>query len=115
MMTVNGTPIGLCLYPLDTDLVDYSRFDRDEFGEITVIQRGYSDTVTYQVEVDPAEAATIKAFLSSLRSESATYIGAEESPITHITGYLRSLKFDYKDWGHVIATFTVESDVTSEA
>ena len=113
MMTVNGTEIGLCIYPLDTDLVDYSRFDRDEFGEITVIQRGYSDTLTYQVELPRGQEAGIKSFLSSLRTTKATYVGHPDAPLTHMEGYLRSLKISVNDWGHTVATITVESDVSS--
>ena len=115
VVTESGsTEIGFCVYPFDTDLVDYSRFDRDEFGEITVIKRGYSDTMTYQVEVEKEQAASVKAFLSSLRTQKATYIGHPDAPLTHMEGYLRNLKFEVKDWGYIMATLTVESDVMTE-
>jgi hypothetical protein len=115
MMTVDGTPIGECLYPLDIDLVDYSRFERDPFGEITAIKRGYSDSVTFVVLAsDYATATTARSTLASKRAEQAEYIGHPDHLITHITGYLRSLKTELVNWNRVLFTFTVDSGVMGE-
>lgn len=110
-MTVDGTPIGECLYPLDIELTDYSRFDRDVFGAITAIPRGYSDGATFIVLADYATATSARSTLASKRGVQAVYIGHPDHPITHVTGYLRSLKSEVVNWNRLLLTFTVETDV----
>lgn len=113
-MKVDGTYIGECIYPLNFDVTDYSRFERDTFGNITVIQRGYSDTITFTVYCDNLEQAMLtKSILTSKRAVKATYSGNEDIPITQIEGYLRSLKIEIIDREKAQFTFTVETEVTT--
>ncbi|MFD2112566.1 hypothetical protein [Thiorhodococcus fuscus] len=112
-MTVDGDPIGICIYPLDRETVDYSLLERDEtFGDITAIPRGYSDSVSYIVVAeDASQALAARSILTSKRGVQATYVGHPDHPISHCVGYVTRIKTNTESLNHVLLTFTVETDV----
>ena len=110
-MTVDGTSIGECLFGTEVSIVDYSRKDRDEFGNITLIERGYSDLVTYQVLIDTDQAAQVRTLLASKRATSATYIGHADHDVTQVEGYLQEFTITLENWNKSSLVLSVEGEV----
>jgi hypothetical protein len=109
-MTVDGIEIGHCLYGTEVGIVDYSRKERDTFGNITLIERGYSDLVRYKVEVLTSQVGQIRDLLASKRAVSATYVGDSTLDVTSVTGYLNSFSLSIDDWQHSSLTLEVEGE-----
>lgn len=109
-MTVDGVAIGECLYGTEVAINDYSRKDRDEFGAITLIQRGYSDLVTYKVSILTSAAATVRSLLASKRAVSAVYVGASGMSAITVSGYLVSFSITLGDWQRSSLTLQVEGE-----
>lgn len=65
--------IGLSLIGTQLSIKDYSRKDRDTFGNITVIEREYSDAVSFQVDIPTDKAAQVRRLLAQYRSTPAAY------------------------------------------
>jgi hypothetical protein len=110
-MIVDGVSIGHCLYGVDIGIVDYSRKERDVFGEITLIERGYTDLVSFPVEIATADAEQIKNYLSSKRAVSATYIGDSSLSVTHVIGYLNEFEITLDNWKTSTLLLEVEGEV----
>jgi hypothetical protein len=110
-MTVDGVEIGHCLYGVDVGIVDYSRKERDTFGEITLIERGYSDVVSYPVEINTADIAQIKNLLASKRAIQATYVGSLDVSVTEVSGYLAQFDITYDNWKTSTLTLEVEGEL----
>lgn len=110
-MTVNGVAIGQCCYGSEVGLKDYSRKERDEFGDITLIQRGYTDVVTFKVEIATADAAVVRNLLASLRAVKATYTGTAVLSVLTVEGYLNDFSITLRDWATSDLSLSVESEV----
>jgi len=58
---------------------DYSKKERDDFGNLTIIERGYAAKVDYQVAIPTDQTNTVSRILSSVRAKPAVYHGGEAS------------------------------------
>lgn len=65
--------IGLTEKGAEIALENYSRITVDEFGDRTIVERGYSDRGTFKVFVDNFRVDAIKRILTSLRATPALY------------------------------------------
>jgi len=110
-MTVDGVEIGMCVYGTEVGIVDYSRKERDTFGNLTLIERGYSDVVRYKVEILTENAAQIRNLLASKRAVSAVYVGHSEVEAINVTGYLTSFSIPLDNWHWSTITIEVEGEV----
>jgi len=110
-MTVDGSSIGLCQYGTEITMKDYSRKERDEFGDITVIERGYTDYVSYKVTIATDEADQVRNLLASKRAVSAEYVGSTDLDVTQVTGYLNNFTITLRDFEESDLTLEVESEL----
>jgi hypothetical protein len=110
-MTVDGVAIGKCLYGTEVGIVDYSRKERDEFGNLTLIERGYTDVVRYRVAISTANAAQVRNLLASKRAVSAAYVGHADHAVVNVTGYLTSFSVPLDNWNVSVITIEVEGIV----
>lgn len=110
-MTVDGFVIGECLTGTDVGIVDYSRKERDEFGNITLIERGYTDYITYRVSIETARSDEVRAQLASVRAQSAVYVGTDTLSITEVEGYLNNFTITLTDFRESALTLEVESEI----
>lgn len=110
-MTVDGFIIGKCLVGTVVGFTDFSRFERDEFGNLTIIERQYTDNITYQVQIETIRSDEIRNFLASLRATLAIYIGTEKFSITQVSGYLDDFTISMDDDYYSTITITVESEL----
>jgi len=90
--------IGRAQYGASVGIVDYSRKERDQFGNLDVLERNYSRRSTLQVVTDKAKFNSIYRLLASLRATPAIYIGADQ------VGYEPMITYGfYKDFGIAVS------------
>lgn len=83
-------------YGLSLGIRDYSVNTEDDFGNITILKRGYRDIMSLTVMVPNTSLATFKKLLAGLRSTPAVFVGADiYGDATTVFGY-------YESWGKVI-------------
>lgn len=110
-MTVDRVAIGECLYGTEVGIVDYSRKDRDAFGNITLIERGYADLVNFTAVIATADAASVRTLLASKRAASAAYVGHADHDVLKVTGYLNQFSIRLDNWNTSTLTLDVEGEV----
>lgn len=107
------TEVGEVVYGTELAINDYSRKERDPFGNITIIKRGYTDVVNYRVEVLTANLGVINSTLASVRAEQASYIVKDESgtviPALSVIGFIDAGSLPYEAYTVSTCSFKVES------
>jgi hypothetical protein len=71
------------------NILDFSRKDRDTFGNAILIRRAYADRVTYDAKVLTARAAYVRRALASVRAVPTVYIGSDARAETVVFGFFR--------------------------
>jgi len=75
------------LYGTSISITDYSRKERDTFGNIDIIERGYSNLVNYALAYDDTLLDQIRDYLASRRVALTVYVGLVDDPKTICLGY----------------------------
>lgn len=101
--------VGKASYGVTTELMDFSRFERDVFGNVFAIKRGYSDKITYPYVVKAADIAQVRQILIARRATLTAYIGHPDVPLTITYGYFIDLDIPIDNWGQSDASIVVES------
>jgi hypothetical protein len=83
------TDLGDTGFGSQVNILDFSRKDRDTFGNAILIRRAYADRVTYDGKVLTARAAYVRRILASVRAVPTVYIGSEQHPETVVFGFFR--------------------------
>jgi hypothetical protein len=100
------TQIGETLYGSSVGITDYSRKERDVFGDVILIERGYSDRVNYRMLLATAEVAQVRTLLASRRARLTAYIGSNQHPETIVLGYYQDFTIPIE--GHEVTVGTLE-------
>lgn len=100
------TDIGITNYGTAIGILDFSRKDRDIFGNAILIQRTFASRVSYQAKVFTAQIAAVVRTLAERRAVPTVFIGSELHPETIVYGFFR-------DFGIVLSGPNV-SDCTIE-
>lgn len=88
--------VGGLQYGASVGIQDYSVKDRDDFGNITVLERAYSKRANFTVWTENALVDKLHALLAGYRATPIVYIGAGEFSSTVVYGF-------YKDFSVQIA------------
>lgn len=81
--------LGETLYGSSVGITDYSRKDRDDFGNFTVIERGYSKRAEFDLMVMTAKVGATQRTLAKYRAKPLVWIGEVSYPSTILYGYYR--------------------------
>jgi hypothetical protein len=103
--------VGTTLYGTEAGITDYSRKDRDTFGNVTLIERGYSDTVRYRFAIASDTIAAARQFLASRRALPTGYLGAESALATFVFGLYQDFAIPIENHNVSVAELTVDSVV----
>lgn len=109
-LSIDGFVIGEVCYGTELSITDYSRMDRDTFGNLTIIQRGYSNVVKYKIEAETSRLYEIRDKLASCRAEKKTFAVAGIPGLT-VTGYMKSFSIPIDSYSVTEITLEVESEV----
>jgi len=94
----NPITIGMCLYGTSLGIIDYSRKERDTFGAITIIERGYTNRIKYNAEIRTIDADLVRSLLASKRATLAQYVGHSSETSTIVVGYLTQFSIKIEDF-----------------
>jgi len=87
--------IGKALYGTGVGIDDYSRKERDKFGNWTVVERAFSDSAKFPVAVETSAVARIKRMLAEIRAKPVVWVGEETYEATIVYGFFTSLDLVY--------------------
>lgn len=88
--------IGDLKFGYSVGITDYSRVQFDNFGDFTLIQRGFAKKASLKVNVDKSKVSLIESKLAALRATPAIWIGDISAPETYIYGI-------FEDFGIVVS------------
>lgn len=71
--------LGVTLYDTQIGIEDFSRKDRDTFGNPIIIERAFAQTADFEVRVTTLEARRIQRLLSNYRSTPIVWIGNKDT------------------------------------
>lgn len=81
--------IGTTLINFSFGIEDFSRKERDTFGNFTIVERRFAKTANYDLFLDNNQVNSTFAALASVRATPAVYIGSEDMPETITLGFYR--------------------------
>lgn len=84
-----GREFGATRFGTSISSIDFSRKERDIFGNFQVIERGFADTIDIDVSLPNDEITAFNQTLKTLRATPTLWIGGECYPDTVVYGYLR--------------------------
>lgn len=81
---------------------DYSRKDRNEYGDVMVVERAFAKRANFSMLLVAAEVDAIQMFLSDVRATPCLWIGSSRYESTTVYGFYKSFDivisyFDYSD------------------
>lgn len=87
--------IGTTLQGSGVGIIDYSRKERDAFGNSIVVERAFSKRADFDILMDTRDTGPVQRLLAKYRAKPLVWIGHEEVEATILYGY-------YKDFSIVI-------------
>lgn len=81
--------LGVALYGSSVGITDYSRKERDAFGNFNIVERGFSKRAEFDVAVDTALVGSVQRKLAKYRAKAVVWIGEAAYESTIIYGYYR--------------------------
>lgn len=109
MIVGEAVDIGCARYGTSVGIVDFSRKERDAFGNNFILERRYIDRADFDVQVPTSSIDSIKALLTSIRATPALYIGDEQFASTVLYGFYRDFSIVISGPRRSDATIQVES------
>lgn len=91
----NAVDLGVANYGTSLQLLDFSRKERDEFGNYTIVRRNTSKLVNFDVTIETGQVGFVFNQLSALTTIPVVWVGTdnEEDP-TIVYGYYRDSRID---------------------
>jgi hypothetical protein len=97
--------IGLAKWGVKLGFADYSRKDTDEFGNYTVIERSYANTMEVNVEVETSLISNIQRLRSQLRAKPVVWVASETYTETTAFGFFS--QFDINLSNPIVSNATI--------
>ncbi|WP_438282303.1 hypothetical protein [Pseudomonas alabamensis] len=88
--------LGEALYGTSVGINDYSRKERDDFGNMIIVERGYSKRAEFDVLVQTSMVSQVQRLLSKYRAKPIVWIGEASFQSTILYGF-------YKEFNLVIS------------
>lgn len=81
--------IGVAEYGSSVGITDFSRKERDDFGNAVVVQRSFSKRADFDVWLETSRVGIVQRLLASLRTQPVIWIGEETMEATILFGFYR--------------------------
>lgn len=81
--------LGETLYGSSVGITDYSRKERDDFGNFIVVERGYSKRAEFDLIVQTSRVSAVQRTLTKYRAKPLVWIGEASYQSTILYGYYR--------------------------
>ena len=83
--------LGTVGYGTQVGILDFSRKERDTFGNAVLIRRAFANLATYAAKIMTDRVGYVRRVLSDRRATPTVFIGSENRPETVVYGYYRDL------------------------
>lgn len=83
--------LGTAGYGTQVGILDFSRKERDTFGNAILIRRAFANLATYAAKILTGRVGYVRRVLSERRATPTVFIGSENRPETIVYGYFRDL------------------------
>ena len=83
--------LGTVGYGTQVGILDFSRKDRDNFGNAVLVRRAFANLATYAATILTSRVGYARRILSERRATPTVFIGSENRPETVVYGYYRDL------------------------
>ncbi len=100
------TDLGVTNFNTSVSIQDYSRKERDQFGQTKVVERRFTKLADYDVTVETNLVFYVQKVLADLRATPTVFIGDKDRSETVVFGY-------YRNFNIVLSTPSI-SDCTIE-
>lgn len=81
--------LGVSNFGTSVSILDYSRKNRDDFGNATVVERNFSKRAEYDVTVETKLVSMVQRALAAIRATPSVFIGDEGREETIVFGFYR--------------------------
>lgn len=81
--------LGVSNFGTSVSIQDYSRKNRDDFGNATVVERNFSKRAEYDVTVETKLVSMVQRALAAIRATPSVFIGDEGREETIVFGFYR--------------------------
>lgn len=80
---------GVSLAGASTGILDFSRKSTDDFGNVSITERGYANKGNFRIVAENSNIVSVQRLLSEFRAAPALYVGSENFANTFIYGFFR--------------------------
>jgi hypothetical protein len=85
--------VGTLQYGYSIGLEDYSTKEKDTDGNATLVEKSYSEPISYTLIIDSSQVYDVKRMLGSYRATPIVFIGYEENLESIVYGWISDYKF----------------------
>ena len=89
-------------YGTKVGIQDYSRKEKNDFGDTVLVQRAYADRADFEMTIDRGEVDSVKNLLTDLRAIPCLWIGSSAYEATAVFGW-------WKDF-NILISYPTSSD-----
>ena len=89
-------------YGARVGIQDYSRKEKNDFGDTVLVQRAYADRADFEMTIDSGEVDSVKNLLADLRATPCLWIGSSAYEATAVFGW-------WKDF-NILISYPTSSD-----
>jgi hypothetical protein len=103
-----STTIGTTQYNPSFSIADYSVKNKNDQGEISIVERPYADRADYTISLANSGVDGVKQILTKLRATSAVYVGSTLFDASITFGFYNDFSVQIPGPSHSVCTITVE-------
>lgn len=108
MIVGAAVDIGCTRYGSSVGILDFSRKERDDFGNNFILQRRYVDRAEFDIQMHTEQVDSVKKLLADYRAIPAVYVGDETLNSTVIFGFYRDFSIVISGKKRSDATLQIE-------
>jgi hypothetical protein len=104
----SDTDLGGTQYGAQVGIKDYSIKKQDDFGNLTVVERGYSKRATFLILMDNDYIDYFQTLLASYRATPIVWIGSTQYGSTQLLGYYTDFSIEIAYPNHSLCSIEIE-------
>ena len=109
MIIGSAIPIGDGVeYGASLGIQDYSRKERNDFGDVILVERSFTKRANYRMLVPNSQRAGISRLFAQYRAKPSLWIGVEGEEDTYIYGIYKDYQFIIEFTEHSVLTLDLE-------
>ncbi|MBB3142185.1 hypothetical protein [Halomonas organivorans] len=91
-----------------TSIIDYSKKERDEWGNLRIVERRYTKVADYRIRMDRRITDTVAQVLADVRAQPTLFVGVTWHTSLVVYGIYRNMRITFENHAFSEATIEVE-------